>query len=531
MSAEAGPWIAVSPAAALADRPRLFAALGDAFGVRFHAAGTSDRAAAHVVFEDGTGIVRTMRPDPGTGRVLVLCADGQRPVERPRAVTFASCDAIDQRLRDVSLFDRLGGPPLTVEAAEEVLARSGLDVVWTRSGQERTVDRVRSTLPELPPGEALYARLDDRAVAMVAMIELLRGVQGQDTWRPAPLRATIVFDDPNLRRRRYGFIDYERLVRHADVHGYHAAMAMIPLDAGRASGAAVRLFADRPDRLSLVFHGNDHRREELLLAGDPPDALATAAQALRRVARFERRTGLRVDRVMMPPHGRCSETMCHALGAVGFDALCTIHALPWTEDWRSGPILAGWRPADFVAGCPVIPRIPLCCSPADIALRAFLDHPIVLYGHHQDVAGGLDLLAEAAARANRLGEVRWVSPGDVAAANHEVRREGDQLVVRAFSRRIRLAPLAPGTAAVTVVEPPEALGASGLRGWSLPDGEVRAFGDRAPVTPGARPVIRLHGGDVEPSSVPAPRWRAWPRVRRVATEGRDRMLPLRPSRA
>jgi hypothetical protein len=251
-----------------------------------------------------------------------------------------------------------------------------------------------------------------------------------------------------------------------------------------------------------------------------------AAQAVRRITRFERRTGLRVDRVMMPPHGLCSEPMSRALGAVGFDALCAIHPLPWTEDWRSGPLLAGWRPADFVGGCPVIPRMPLSCSSADIALRAFLDHPIVLYGHHQDVAGGLDLLAEAAARVNRLGAVRWTSAGEIAEGNHEVRVDGDRIVLRPYSRRLVL--LAdPSAGTLVVAEPDDVLGAGDLVGWSLPDGAVRGFGTEAPLAPGTPVAIRLHGAaDVAAETVRVRGRRPGPKLRRVATEARDRAMPL-----
>jgi len=55
----------------------------------------------------------------------------------------------------------------------------------------------------------------------------------------------------------------------------------------------------------------------------------------------------------------------------------------------------------------VIPRIPLTSSDADLALRAFLGHPLIVYGHHEDVAAGLEPLADVAARVNRLGDVRW----------------------------------------------------------------------------------------------------------------------------
>ena len=52
---------------------------------------------------------------------------------------------------------------------------------------------------------------------------------------------------------------------------------------------------------------------------------------------------------MMPPHGLCSEPMARALGDVGFDALCAIHPLPWTEQPPADPPLAGWRPASSSA--------------------------------------------------------------------------------------------------------------------------------------------------------------------------------------
>ena len=52
---------------------------------------------------------------------------------------------------------------------------------------------------------------------------------------PTELRACFVIDDPNLHALRYGHISYPALAQHAEEHGYHAAMAMIPLDAWFAS--------------------------------------------------------------------------------------------------------------------------------------------------------------------------------------------------------------------------------------------------------------------------------------------------------
>jgi hypothetical protein len=304
-------------------------------------------------------------------------------------------------------------------------------------------------------------------------------------------------------------------------------MATIPLDAGRPNRAAAALFRERPDRLSLVFHGNDHIKGELMAPKDVAGATAVAAQALRRVERFERRSGLHVDRVMTPPHGMCSEHMTRALGALGFDALAAIYPRPWTDRFPSEPPLAGWHPADWVGGCAVIPRIPLSSSVADIALRAFLDHPVVLYAHHEDVAEGLEPLARAAAAVNRLGDVQWMSMGEIATSNGERRLAGDCAVVRPVARRLRLA-AEPGASALRVQAPADALDDGSLEGWSVGDGPVHAFGADVPWQGNGHVEIRLRGTqDLDASDVAAPAWRPWPKLRRAATEARDRLMALR----
>lgn len=518
--------VAVRPAAAFAARPRLFAALSAAFDVTFRP--WTDDAGGHdgllEIAEHGT-----LPRVEGSLPTFAVC--GAAPSGTEAQVALRGASGLDSRLRGIAVVDRLGGSALEPRDAGEVLATVGAEAAWTRSAGPVASHRVRSTLPELGPEEVLYALVTGRTLTLVALVQFLRELSAPAGWRPPPLRASIVFDDPNLRWRRYGFIDYTELLAHADRHDYHASMAMIPLDAGRQHGPTVALFRRRRDRLSVVIHGNDHVKRELLDATDPGDARATAAQALGRMMRLERLSGLPVDRVMMPPHGLCSPAMTGALGAVGFDALCAIHPLPWTERRPAEPPLAGWRPGGFLGGCAVITRIPLSSLPADIALRAFLDQPIVLYGHHEDAKDGLDPLASAAAAVNRLGPVRWSSVGEIARSNHALRVSGDRAVVRPYARSVRVT-VPPGVGVLSVEEPGEPLGESCLNGWSADAGAVRPFGEQLPLSPGRVVTLRLHGpADVDPRGVGAPAWRPWPRLRRAATEARDRSLPLRPARA
>lgn len=511
--------VAVLPGAAIAERARLLAALEAAFPVTFTA--DARGASAAIAFGEGDDLLR--EGDAGLHMPTLVFGGGSRRPAPPAEVCLRDVDAVDRRLRGVRVLDPLDGPePAEPVDSREVLARSGLGPAWTMSRGPATVHRVRSSMPELGPSQALRDLLDANALALVAMIHFLRLVSADRRYEPPPLRAAILFDDPNLRWRTYGFIDYRQLLRHADEHDYHAAMAMIPLDGLGQHRATVDLFKARPDRLSLVMHGNNHVSGELMRPAGDPAALAVAAQAMRRAARFEARYGLRMDRVMTPPHGLCSASVAEALGALGFDALCAIHPLPWTEDVPGDRPLAGWEPAEFVAGCAVMPRMPLSTPFDRIALRAFLDQPLILYGHHADLAEGLAPLADTVARVNGLGDVRWAALGEIAELNHASRARDGVLRVRPYAHRIALE-IPEGVESVLLERPRSS--DHGMAGWF--DGlRVVPFDTPIACSPG-RHEFRLHPRAwTDAGAVREPRPGFWPVLRRLATETRDRLQPL-----
>lgn len=444
-------------------------------------------------------------------------------------VTLGEGARVDRRLHHVVL-ERQAAAALSASERDEVLAHTVGRAAWTirRDGSLR---RVGSAPRELVGHETLKDAIhSDRGLAIVALLELVREVTASRAFAAPPLRAAMLFDDPNLRRASYGFIDYCDLIRHADQHAYHASMAMIPIDGRFTSRSAVALFRDRPDRLSLAFHGNNHRNRELLRPSTMDDALALCAQAMGRIERFEARSGLSVDRVMTAPHGMCSRLTARALGALGFDALCAIHPYPWTERPPADRPLTGSEPATLVEGCAVIPRVPLDWGATGLALHAFLDHPIVLYGHHDDVAGGLEPLARAAAAVNRLGDVRWCSLSDIAASNHSVRIDGARAIVRMYANRARVA--LPDDVEELVVVTPDG-STSGYGGWSAGrrPAEIAAIGESASRPADATVEICLHSvWATTPERATRRASDLWPIVRRIGTELRDRTAPARARR-
>jgi hypothetical protein len=525
-STERRATIAVRPGQALRERPRLFGVLEAAFPVSFVPLdGAAPTAAAPTIVFAAAGDLVPVAELARAGEPALVVGEEDADDE-VRLVALAAEEGVDVRLRGVELVDRRGAHNLVPEGPSTLLATAPDGPAWLRCGGRRApVHLLSGALPELREDQILRDLLPERALTIVALVQFLREAGAEAAYAPPPLRAAFLFDDPNLRWRTYGFIDYPKLLRDAERHGYHASMAMVPLDNRFAHAETIDLFRRHPERLSLVFHGNDHSSHELDRPRSEASALALAAQALRRAERFESRYGLGIDRVMTPPHGMCSEEVAAALAAVGFDGLCAIHPLPWSERPPASRPLAGWDPAEFAAGCAVVPRLHLDSTDADIALRAFLDQPLVFYGHHEDLAKGLDPLGAIAARVARMGAARWCSIGEIAASNYAVRRDLDLLRVRPYSNRVRIA--VPAGCDRLLVDRPRDLDPA-VRGWSIGAAEPAAFDTVLPVTPGSEIELRLRRSDERPpAAIKAPAPRPWAIIRKMAMEARDRTLPLR----
>ncbi|MDQ4089224.1 MAG: hypothetical protein M3163_02810 [Actinomycetota bacterium] len=520
--------IGVYPVEALERRRRLFTALERAHGVQFaprHWGAWRDLDAL-ILFDDGI-VGRSAVDTIGLPcYVISLPPEGSLPPDS-LPVTFGK--GTDRRLRNRVLIEEAAaaGRVRTDGDLSEVLAWLGPHPGWVRERRgSHHLDKVAVAPVELTAGERLKDHLQaGQFFSLLPLVQFLRDVCGPSASVPTPLRATFILDDLNLNWPSYGYLRYSELVVHAARHNYHTAIAMVPIDARFAHPRAVRLFK-QGDRLSLVIHGNNHLKWELSRPSTRDDATRLAFQALRRIERFERKYGLTVGRVMVPPHERCSELMMDALLHSGFDAVCYARGVEHED------ALIDWHPADLhvAGGLPAIHREPLFVSSDELTLRAFLEKPLILYGHHSDVGPKLDLLEEAAGNVNALGDVSWMSTDDILQSNFSSRIDGNVLWIRPFSRRIKVRP-PTGVTHVAI----EARASQSL--WRVtPAGRPAVPGQHSTTTEPSVPVaingsgelaIRLNAprGVTEPSSH-LPAWSLWPTVRRRLTEGRDRLRPL-----
>lgn len=523
--------VAVVPAAALDERRRLFDTLEAAYPARFEGRALGELS--------GTDAAIAVGVDPGPTAVPTLVA--LAPEDRGNGVPgspYHLCreTALDSRLHGHRLHDAARPAPVEAGSGDAVLAKRDRVPLWvSRANGGGRHDTVALAPAELGPEEGLRERVNERrSLALLPLIHFLRRLTAELDFAPPPPRAAFLLDDPNLHWASYGHVRYPELARHAERHGYHVAMAMVPLDGWLAHPGAARLFRERADRLSLVYHGNDHVLRELASPSEPAAARSLLAQARRRIARFERRTRLQVARVMAAPHGDCSELMAREMLRLGFEALSIDRPYPWLArrgDSRfrrptGSSALLAVGPATLVAGgLPVVMRRSFEVSAGELALMAFFDQPLVIYGHHEDLEDGPEPLAELRKRVDSIAPARWTSLDEIAATNHATRLEGDLLRVKMHGRRARLN-VPAGAERIRVELPPGHDGAAERVVCGTAIGTVR---EELALPSGLTRTVDLrlvHPDAVDPHSIPRPGWSPWPVARRVASEGRDRIAPL-----
>lgn len=526
---------------------RLLEALESAFPVRFEHLDTADPRGLDGVLALGSGAASMSVACP----MLVLPSRGQaqdRDARRQAPSSDLAADEADRvrlaRATELPVALRGRAIPEGASAGSLPPAPSGAVVLaeahdrpvwWCVRGTTASTSASAYPLPELDAGEALRGHLRvGRFMGLLPLVRFLDEVLGEERWRPPRPRAAFVIDDPNLHWPSYGFIRFRELAEHAARHGYHVALATVPIDGWMADRRAAALLVDNASQLSLVMHGNDHVARELERLDTDERARAAIAQALRRVTALERRCGVAVDRVMTPPHGACSEAALRAMFRLGVEAISVAPTYPWRIGMPAATPLAVWEPTDLVGGgLPVLPRYQLHAPREELALRALLGQPLILYGHHDDLADGLDVLARAAAEIDGLGEVGWGPLSWIARGSYATRLCGDSLSVRMHARRIAVeVPAGVRTLRVFVREPLGGAGGQRLihandcmrltfrNGWGI-------SGPLSVTAPRRIDLALLADRPLSPDAVPPPRASLWPWIRRVLAESQDRIQALR----
>lgn len=453
-----------------------------------------------------------------------VASDAAAPEQGIEKVSFSEETEVPFPYRGRTLLAKLPKnlPLLKLSAGEKVLLQNTQGALWTVANVAgRRVYRT-SLVPVVKLlSEAING---DVFVQILPVLEFLRVASGlTEVMRPG-LRAGFIFDDPNLHWPRYGYVDYADMVIRARRENYHVSFATIPMDAWYTHRATAAIFRANPAQLSLCVHGNDHTKRELAGQYTEAQRLALLQQALRRIEKLERNSGVSVSRVMVPPHGACLESMLADLPRMGLESACisagSLVAHNRDKAWTAA---LGYLPSEGIAGCPVMPRWAMTgCATDQALMAAYLGQAIVLRGHHDDLKNGVELLDQLARFVNGIGPVQWLNMEQLSRANYQWRMAGNTCQLRVLGRRVafnlpsaatelRLDPLSLGTAAQWRVTEP------GGKHHLLKVGEA------LPVTGAGKLEIEI----VEPvknlGAIPVRRSPVKAVVRRVLTEVRDRL--------
>lgn len=445
------------------------------------------------------------------------------------AIRFADDAAVPWPYRNRIVNAKLRLAANAASSPNEAVLASTLDgqPVWTleRNGHQRR-HRWALPLPALAPdGDVHAAAAGERFLQVLALFQFAREAAGTLGEALPPPRAAFMVDDPNLHWPTYGFADYRAIAERAQREDYHVAFATIPLDAWYTHPGSAALFRTHRRRLSLLIHGNDHGRNELAQSRSDAERAALLRRALERIGRLEARSGLEVGRIMVPPHGACSEAMLACLAAQGFEAAClSAGSLRAHNADRAWTRTVGFAPSETVAGCSVLPRWALSQAREDVLLAAaYLGQPLILRAHHQDLERGLEVFDVAARFIHGLGAVRWSDVTTISRANYRWRVHEGAFHVRPLAPRV-LIEVPPDCERVVVAPAPcarEVLDGAGRRHAGAADQAI----DIA-ARPGDLLDLKPQAVAPEPPARPLPVHRTDARLilRRLLTEARDRLL-------
>jgi hypothetical protein len=471
-------------------------------------------------------------------RKCFIVADGAHGKERVSTgnVRFAMEDCLDRAFKGASVTDKTIAEfsSIILQDNDRLLCSVDSKPYWiSRPAGESELLVVALGPDELTEEETIYSRFNRNCwLRLFPVLHFLKNLPGVARWTNPPLRACLMFDDPNLHWSSYGWVNFGELIASARRNTYHVSFATIPVDTWYSNASVVQVTRKSKDALSLCIHGNDHIRNELAIDRDEPAWRRLLAQAIRRISEFEKRTQLRVDRVMVPPYGAFSATGAPLMTQYGFEALCVSRAslTAWNKEERWNPDF-GHQISESVGGLPVIPRHVMAegheCS---YRLAAFLSQPIIPHGHHQDCADGLGLVEAVASAVNGIGDVQWMSMEAISRSNYLSLRCKETLRIRMMARKIVIE-IPEGVTEIVVERP-----------WLGPEGgedlEIAENGTPSmlyQLAPNRFRIALRSCVSVELSSLsfavdmetaPTPGWNVFGTVRRIASEIRDRIQPM-----
>ena len=271
----------------------------------------------------------------------------------------------------------------------------------------------------------------------------LRYAAGEHAWHSEEEYANFTIDDLWLREP-YGHVNYEDLLQHSEQHDFHTTIAFIPWNFDRNQPKMVTLFRERPDRLSICVHGNNHVHQEFGPLDSHPleGQVQNMRQGLARMERFRASTQVPYDAVMVFPHSIAPEATFAELRRSHYLATANSLNVPSDAQTPDGAEFA-LRTATLQFGdFPSLRRysVETDIPHAQLAIDAFLGNPMLFYAHESFFATGIDAFDNTADVVNKLQPgTKWRGLGYITRHLYLERlRDDGNYAVHALSATIQI---------------------------------------------------------------------------------------------
>jgi hypothetical protein len=251
--------------------------------------------------------------------------------------------------------------------------------------------------------------------------------------------AALIVDDPALKRR-YGFMQFDRVLSAMMEHAFCTTVAFIPWNWRRTNERTADIFLSNRDRYALVLHGCDHTSSEFGTSSLPV-LNHKAKAALNRANRHRERTGVHISPIMVFPQGVFSPEALYVLKCNNFTAAVNTEVNPVGAAAPQTRVRELWDVAVMqYSSFPVFTRRYMSHGLENFAFDMFLGKPCLLVGHHEVFKNGGRELMTFIDRLNSLeGGVRWGALDTVIARSYSSRRGADGIQsVRMFANEMVL---------------------------------------------------------------------------------------------
>lgn len=374
------------------------------------------------------------------------------------------------------------------------------------------------------------AALSDYFSSFVPHAMAIRYIFGDLAWQPGRHYASVIIDDPYLRRR-YGFLEFESLRRLMEMHNFHSTIAFIPRNYRRSSRKVQRLFWGDHSRFAICFHGNDHTCAEFA-STDVAHLNTMVGIAQRRMEAHQKRTGIRCGRVMVFPQGSFSRQAMSVLRSSKFHA--AVNTIPYPEHEADHLTIAEIAQPALLKfdGFPLfIRRYSRQIDRESIAFNLYFGRPILIVEHH-DIFKDPEPLIEAVGMVNAAcPDISWSSLDRAVEGSFLRKWELDgTMQVRAYSSSVCIENES-GKATPVCVEwpqsrqcpPVEEVREGGVASsYGIEDGGIRWSGEMGPDT--CETVSLAYRNDSASSSSLGLWWNAKAFARRRLSEVRDNYI-------